>query len=142
MQLAQRIHHIRVVPLTCPTTDVFHPFDRSDQRPPIETSPGDRVERTGHRENACPERDDIPLETGGIARPIPALMVVPHERSNLSQRGVLRDHVCPNIGVSSHDLPLFFRQWARLVEDFVTNSDLAEVMEGRGGAYQLHFAIT
>ncbi len=141
MQVAQRIHHVRVVPLACPSTDVFHPFDRRHQRPSIETGPRDGVKGIGDREDACSERNDIALQTGRITRPIPTLMVVPHERRNLSQGGMLRDHVCPDIGVSSHDLPLLLSQWPWLVEDVVTNTNLAKVVEGPRRSYQLNLAI-
>ena len=68
-------------------------------------------------------------------------MVVPHQRGDLSQSRVLRDHVRADVRVPAHDLPLVVGQGPGLVEDVVPDSDLAQVVERARSAQQLALTI-
>jgi hypothetical protein len=69
-------------------------------------------------------------------------MMVAYERCDLSERRVLGNHVSTDVRVPPHDLPLFFRQRTRFVEDIVANSDLSQVMERPGCSDELTFTVT
>jgi hypothetical protein len=55
---------------------------------------------------------------------------------------MLGDHIRPNVGMASHDLPLVLAQWSWLVEYVIADSDLPEVMQGTGRSNELHLAIS
>jgi hypothetical protein len=56
-------------------------------------------------------------------------MMVPNERRNLRQRGVLGDHVSADVRVTPHYFPFLFAQRSRLVENVVSNPDLAQIVK-------------
>jgi hypothetical protein len=69
-------------------------------------------------------------------------MMVSYERRDLSKRRVLGNHVSTDVRMAPHDLPLFFCQRTRLVEDVVANSDLSQVMKRPGGPDELTLSVT
>jgi hypothetical protein len=64
-----------------------------------------------------------------------------HDRSHLSERGMLRDHVRPDVRMPTHDLPLFFAERSGLIENIVAHTYLPEVMKSAGSADELAFRI-
>src|ERR1700687_1229009 len=128
MEDAECIHHVGVVPVIGPPTDVFYPFDWSHQRRSIQTRASDGVVRVGNSQNPSAKGDDIPLKACRVASTIPALMVVPDDGGYRRERRVLRDHVRPNIRVAAHYLPLLLVQWSRFVQDVISNADLSKIV--------------
>src|SRR5258708_7873820 len=142
VQFPERVDDVGVVPMVCPPADVFHALDWSHQRRSVETSAGDSVVRVRDRQDSCAKRSNVALETGRIARPVPALMVVADDRRHLRERRVLSNHVRPDVGMASHDLPFVFAEGSGLIQYVIADADLPEVMERACSSDQLAFAVT
>src|SRR5437667_8276446 len=108
MDLPQRIDHVWVVPMARPFADVFDGLDWGHQRWPVKTGTRDGVKGISDRQDSRPERNDFALESSWISTAIPSLMMVTDDGSHFCKSGVLRDHVCSDVGVTPHDLPLRF----------------------------------
>ena len=54
---------------------------------------------------------------------------------------MLHDHVGADVGVASHDLPLFFAERSWLIKDVVPNPNLSKVVKGARSANQFALAI-
>ena len=68
--------------------------------------------------------------------------MVTHKRGHLGKGRVLGDHVRPDVRVPAHDLPLLFGKRSGVVEDVVTNADLAEVVQRCSRSNEFDFPVT
>ena len=71
--------------------------------------------------------------------PVPALVVVPHDRHDRIAKIYVREHVGADDRVHLHLLELVLRELARLVQDVSRYSDLADVVQQRAGLQRLDF---
>src|SRR5580704_3125660 len=94
----------------------------------------DGIERVGHGENACPERDLFTLELARIASAIEILLMrVDDLGSFLEERNFLQ-HAITVIAVLAHAFDLGRIEFAWLVQDGVRDGHLSDVVqEGAAG---------
>jgi len=67
--------------------------------------------------------------------------MVPNQGGHLRKGGMLSDHVCPDIGVPSHDFPFRLGQWAGLIQNVVAYADFPQIVERASSSNQLDIAI-
>ena len=110
---------------------------------PVGSLGGEGVEDVRHRADPAQHRDLAPLQPHGIPRAVPALVVRqghsgPQPEDGCS--GAVEDPG-PHQGVLLHDGPLLRGQGTGLVEDGLRHTDLADVVEGAGGARLLQLGL-
>jgi hypothetical protein len=91
--------------------------------PPIGTVFEQRVPRVHHRGHPRQERNTLPAQAIGIARPVPVLVVVARDGSDVRHGGAERHQAAPQWGVLAHHGPLSVGQRARLVHNRIGDAD-------------------
>ena len=77
------------------------------------------------------DRDLLAAQAVRVAVPVPALVLRPHRRREMTETDDRRDHLRPDLRVAPHDLPLLVIQRTRLLEHGVGHSDLPDVVQKR-----------
>ncbi len=102
---------------------------------------GDRVERVSDSDYSSAQGYVSAFQSGWITGAVPAFVVMTHECHHLGKRGMLSDHVGPNVRVAAYHLPFFLAEWPSLTEDVVADSNHSEIVQRSGGTEELDFAL-
>ena len=77
------------------------------------------------------DRDLLAAQAVRVAVPVPALVLRPHRRREMTETDDRRDHLRPDLRMAPHDRPLLDIQGTRLLEHSVGHSDLPDVVQKR-----------
>ena len=92
---------------------------------------GHRVEGVADQHDAAGQRDLAGLQAVGVAAAVPALVLVADRAGDLFKAGHGHDDALADHRVLLHHFPLLVVELARLVQDLVGDSDLADVVQQR-----------
>ena len=106
---------------------------------PVELSRRHDFDRVGDGDDARAERDRGLGDAIGVARAVPALVVMAHDRPRSCEQVERLEQLVADLGVGFHDSALFLVQRARLQQDPVGDPDLADVVEDCAEAHGFHF---
>ena len=99
------------------------------ERLPVRARRRQGVKRIDDVNDARHERNFVSLQPLGISGPVRILVVVQHAVQHDPQTGDRLQDLRPHPRMLLDDVELFRRQLARLAQDFLGNSDLADVVQ-------------
>ena len=101
------------------------------QRLAVHAARGHGLDGIGHGHDPSAEGDRLALEPVRITEPVPALVVMAHDRTHCGKQLERLQEVVSYLGVRPHERPFLGGQRGRLEQHAVGDADLADIVQQR-----------